>query len=164
MMKKFNKYSGMDTDKDMVDDGYEVMTGRHDERNKPRHINVGGVLPHNGPIIGIHHDNLNSTINHKQHPGKMKLTMNEPKKMPLSLNINNPRMNGLDLKKIKSISTSLDDSRIKKHSCSMCDDHIHNPVAELDDSRIKRHDVLFQQNWTNMKIGKILNKRKKKVR
>jgi hypothetical protein len=136
------KYYGQDVDADNLDDQYEIdVMKRHSPDNKPhhpiKHFNVGGLLNSNGAIIEIHHDNLSSTHNHKLNPGKMVLTMREPRPMSLKLDITIPNLNGMDM-------------------------NIKIPSAVMDDSRIKSHKIhSFNEDWINRKINRILNKNKK---
>lgn len=139
---KKRKYQYQDDDQDGIDDYTERMSGIHDENNKHiRNFNVGGNLYSNkSGIIVLPHQHLKSyQAKHRQH--NMKLKINEPRKMPLSLkNFKAPNLNGMNMKNVKMPKTSMEIHNFKMKS-KMDTDYIDNLTDFLTGKKRKRGEL-----------------------
>jgi hypothetical protein len=134
--RKKGKYEGMDTDKDNLDDQYEVDINRHSKDNKPYHpiksFNIGKHTYSKDGVIGIHHDHLRNIT---KPFGTNGVTVKGGKSVKLTVDMKQPKFDGTTMKTIKV------------------------PKAEMKEP--KRFSSTFSEDYINERIKRILGKKKK---
>lgn len=127
-----------DEDRDGISDKFERKIGMHDHKNQPRHFSMQASLPKTKyGMLGINHQFLGPIQIGTNKKKKMKLTMNTPKSMKLSLDIKAPKISGFNIKAIHIPKALMDDRKIKTNTGSFEMKHLEAFLKKVKKRRMK---------------------------